>query len=58
MVVNGLDNLSSEYTVLYDPAYEEEIENRLREEYLESSLLGKGGVIIKSLGHAAAKRYR
>ncbi|MCG8538691.1 MAG: polymorphic toxin type 33 domain-containing protein [Clostridia bacterium] len=58
MVANGLDNLRSEYIVLYDPAYEEEIESRLREEYLESSLLGKGGVIIKSLGHAAAKRYR
>ena len=58
MVANGLDNLRSEYIVLYDPAYEEEIESRLREEYLESSLLGKGGVIIKVLGHAAAKRYR
>lgn len=58
MVANGLDNLRSEYIVLYDPAYEEEIESRLREEYLESSLLGKGGVIIKALGHAAAKRYR
>lgn len=58
MVANGLDNLRNEYIVLYDPAYEEKIESRLREEYLESSLLGKGGVIIKSLGHAAAKRYR
>ncbi len=58
MVASGLDNLRSEYIVLYDPAYEEEIESRLREEYLESSLLGKSGVIIKSLGHAAAKRYR
>lgn len=58
LVDEGKENTNSQYIMLYDPMHEKQIEEQLRQEYLKSEGLGKGAVVIKTIGHVVSKRYR